>query len=228
MLWLYLQAPFATFRTFSAGSFRPTAPFLTPSACYGLLLNLAGIEMRRDDGKSAMTLIGSDLPCAELAIGALQMPDRHSVYQQLHNYPVGSSGKAHAPACRGSKYNIAPARRAFLSGLSACIGLRGNDALAAAVVDGLEGRGPSRYGLPFLGDNSFLPDRIEPLPAARAARWLVPMGTDEPMSMEAEPMRLTVRIDRADMSRTESRLFMFASAVTEAVPASAWTAVGYD
>ena len=31
-------------RTFTAGWYRPTATFLTPSAAYGLLLNLAGIE----------------------------------------------------------------------------------------------------------------------------------------------------------------------------------------
>lgn len=231
MLWLYLQAPFAAFRTFSAGSFRPTAPFVTPSACYGLLLNLAGIEMRRDDGKSAMTLIGTDLPRAEIALGALGHPGRHSLYQQLHNYPVGSSGKEHAPACKGSKYNITPARRAFLSDLRACVGLRGNDKLAEAVLDGLRGRGPTRYGLPFLGDNSFLPDRIDALEGPRAARWLVPMAGDEEAGMDAgagmEPMRLTVRIDRADMSRTESRLFLLTEAPTDTVPEAAWTAVGY-
>jgi CRISPR-associated protein Cas5t len=227
MLWLYLQAPFAAFRTFSAGSFRPTAPFLTPSACYGLLLNLAGVEMRRDDGKSPMTLIGTDLPAAEIAIGALGTPGRHSLYQQLHNYPVGNSGKEHAPACKGSKYNITPARRAFLSDLRACIGVRGNADLASAVLDGLKGRGPARYGLPFLGDNSFLPDRIDLLDCPQPARWLVPMAPDAEPGMDAEPMRLTIRIDRADMSRTQSQLFLLGATSTDAVPEAAWTRVGY-
>ena len=44
MLVLYVEAPFAVFRTFSAGWYRPTATFLSPSAAYGLLLNLAGVE----------------------------------------------------------------------------------------------------------------------------------------------------------------------------------------
>jgi CRISPR-associated protein Cas5t len=226
MLWLYVQAPFAVFRTFTAGSFRPTAPFMTPSAAYGLLLNLAGIEMRRDDGKSPMTVIANDLPSAEIALGAIGLPGRHSLYQQLHNYPVGSSGAEHAPACKGNKYNITPARRAFLSSLRACVGLRGNDLLADQVREGLSGSGKSRYGLPFLGDNSYLPDRIDLLPEPRAARWLVPMEPDDEIAAGEEPMRLTVSIDRADMSKTLSRLYRLNTDQSAAVPERAWTTVG--
>ena len=51
MMRLRIRAPFAAFRHFTAGSYRPTAPFITPSAAYGLLLNLAGVETRFDDGK---------------------------------------------------------------------------------------------------------------------------------------------------------------------------------
>ncbi|MBK1731763.1 type I-MYXAN CRISPR-associated protein Cas5/Cmx5/DevS [Thiococcus pfennigii] len=227
MLWLNVEAPFAAFRTFTAGSFRPTAPFITPSAAYGLLLNLAGIEMRRDDGKSAMTLIGTDLPRLEIALGARRVPGQHSLFQQLHNYPVGSSGKDHAPACKGSKYNIAPARRAFLSDLRALIGVRGDDALSERIHDGLAGRGPKRYGLPFLGDNNFLPSRIDPLAEPLPARWLVPLEEDDAPETDTSPMRLTIAIDRADMSRTTSRLYRMQATETETVPAAAWTPVGY-
>ncbi len=69
MLMLYVQAPFAAFRTFTAGWYRPTAAFLTPSAAYGLALNAAGFESRRDDGLSAMTVTAFDLPPARIALG---------------------------------------------------------------------------------------------------------------------------------------------------------------
>ena len=62
MLHLRLKAPFGAFRTFTAGSYRPTAPFITPSAAYGLILNVAGIESWLDDGQAAMTLINSACP----------------------------------------------------------------------------------------------------------------------------------------------------------------------
>lgn len=228
MLWLYVQAPFATFRHFTAGSFRPTAPFITPSAAYGLLLNLAGIDMRRDDGKSAMTLIRTGLPRVELALGSLGEPGRHGLYQQLHNYPVGSSGAEHAEACKGNKYNITPARRALLSDLRVCLGVRGNTDLEQQVRDGLRGAGPPRYGLPFLGDSNFLPDRIEPLDAPRAARWWLPVTrVAEDGAAPGDIARLTLTIDRADLSRTKSALFRPADHPSESVPPEAWIEVAY-
>ena len=76
MLCLYLQAPFAVCRTFAAGWYRPTATFLTPSAAYGLVLNIAGIESRlreedaAHDGKTPASLIQLGLPKVRIAIGA--------------------------------------------------------------------------------------------------------------------------------------------------------------
>src|SRR3954447_17182577 len=106
MLRLYVQASFAAFRTFTAGWYRPTAAFLTPSAAYGLALNLAGIETRRDDGLSAMTVTRFGLPPARIALGAdpaWPLPAIQSLFQQLHNYPVGASGKDRKDDARGNK-----------------------------------------------------------------------------------------------------------------------------
>ena len=68
MLRIDLQAPFAAFRPFTAGWYRTTAGFLTPSAAYGLALNIARIETRHDDGFSAMTVTRPDLPPARIAL----------------------------------------------------------------------------------------------------------------------------------------------------------------
>ncbi len=57
MIRLRITAPFGAFRTFTAGAYRPSMPFMPPSAAYGLLLGLAGIETRLDDGQSPMTLM---------------------------------------------------------------------------------------------------------------------------------------------------------------------------
>lgn len=228
MLCLYFQAPFGVFRTFTAGSFRPTAPFMTPSAAYGLLLNLAGIEMRDDDGTSEMTLIRSGLPSAMIALGALEMPHQHSAYQQLHNYPVGGTGKDHAPNTKGNKYNITPARRSFLSNLRGYLCLKDNDELAAQVLDGLAGNIPRKYGLPFLGDNNFLPDRIEAVERIEPVHWFVKVEPDDDGGITANIARLTVMIDRADMSRTRSMLFRPVSVAAVEVPENAWVNVRYD
>jgi len=227
MLYLYLEAPFATFRTFTAGSFRPTAPFMTYSAAYGLLLNLAGEDMRHDDGKSPMTLIKNKLPKVEIALGEREPAQRHICYQQLHNYPVGNQGKEHAPRTKGNKYNIVPARRTFLSGLEVCLGVQADADLESKIIRGLRGEIEGRYGLPFLGDNNFLPDRIDVLDRPHEAHWLVPVGEGEEPTGSPEPMRLTVTIDRADMSRTVARLFRLDGEETATIPAEAWVEVAY-
>lgn len=229
MLCLYVQAPFAVFRTFSAGSFRPTAGFITPSAAYGLLLNLAGIDMRQpDNGKSLMTLIRSDLPRVRLALGALVFPEQHSLFQQLHNYPVGTSKDSHAVNTKGNKHNIAPARRAVLGNLKAYICLDGHEGLEAQVREGLVGKRTGAYGLPFLGDNNFLPDKLEAVSERQPAHWYEMLDhTASGEGLQERVMRLTITVDRADMARTRSQLFVPLARPQIEIPEKAWVEVGY-
>src|SRR5947209_665819 len=167
MLCLYLQAPFAACRTFTAGWYRPTATFLTPSAAYGVLLNVAGIESRLreeedgHDGETPASLTRPNLPKVRLALGAPAAPEAEryprvqTVFQQLHNYPVGTSGQERAESTKGNKYNITPVRREFLTGLRAIIALDSNPDLEDRVRRGLRGEfNVRRYGLPFLGANA--------------------------------------------------------------------------
>ena len=239
MLYLYVEAPFAVCRTFTAGWYRPTATFLTPSAAYGLLLNLAGVETRLreedrpPDGVPA-TLTRAGLPAVRIALGAVEsFPTVQTVYQQLHNYPVGDSkpkGEAEKPSvlgmrrAKGNKYNITPVRREVLVGLRAAVAADGNPDLEAAVRRGLAGDGPAgRYGLPFLGDNSFLPDRIEVHDVPPAARWYEPVA--EGAGVRPRTTRLTVWIDRADLSRTTSALYAPTDQPSSDIPEPAWTRI---
>lgn len=227
MLCLYLEAPFATFRTFTAGSFRPTAEFITPSAAYGLLLNIAGIEMRRYEDGLPMTTIKHDLPKFRLALGALSFPSIHSVYQQLHNYPVGSTGKENAERAKGSKYNITPTRRAFLADLKAYICLDARADLENQIKSGLLGSTARNYGLPFLGDNNFLISKLEPVTTPLPARWFERVESEPRDGLPKGVTRLTIAIDRQDMSKTRSALFSPLSEPSETIPDNAWVEVGY-
>jgi CRISPR-associated protein Cas5t len=230
MLCLHVKAPFAAFRTFTAGSYRPTAPFITPSSAYGLILNVAGIESRYDDGHAPMTLMKLGLPKAEIALGAIVFPEIQSVYQQLHNYPVGSTGKERAKESKGTKYNIQPIRREFLSGLDAYICLRGNSELEEQARVGLqEGaqwtpKDHLRYGIPFLGDNNFMVDILREEPFPGPAYWYKQMTSDEAASVDRR-CRLTVWIDRADMSRTRAFVYAPLQDATSAIPERAWTLI---
>ena len=234
MLVLAIQAPFAVFRTFSAGWYRPTAGFLTPSAAYGLMLNLAGIDSRRDDGLSAMTVTAFDLPPARIALGADPdnphgpFPAVHTVFQQLHNYPVGSSGKERKEDAKGNKYNITPVRREVLADLRAIVAAEFPE---HPEVEGLIRRALDRsapeyrreYGLPFLGDNAFLIDKIEVLDEPKSALWYCRLGTE--VGSVPHSTRLTTWVDRQDMSRTQSDLFAPLGPPSVQIPDTAWTAI---
>lgn len=246
MFMLYVEAPFAVFRTFTAGWYRPTATFLTPSAAYGLMLNVAGIESRLregelgHDGKTPATLTKASLPPAEVAVGVPEFlvrrgkacpweqgdlfPRVQTLFQQLHNYPVGKSGEERAESAKGNKYNITPVRREFLSGLRAVIAIRGNDELADRVRRGLAGEFTSgRYGIPFLGDNAFVLDRLEAIAEPGPVRWFEKITPEADIGIRQRATRLTVLIDRAELSRTTSALFApQEQAVTGDPPLLAW------
>lgn len=232
MLRLYVQAPFAAFRTFTAGWYRPTAGFLTPTAAYGLALNLAGIETRRDDDLSAMTVTQFGLPTARIALGTTddRPPTVQTIFQQLHNYPVGSSGKRRKEETKGNKYNITPVRREFLADLRAIIALDFPDrpdvepAIRRALSGQPTGSG-SRYGLPFLGDNAFLIDRLRACDDSVTALWYCRLGDEDDPGPSPFSTRLTTWIDRQDMSRTKSSLFAPRSPASKEIPEDAWTTI---
>jgi CRISPR-associated protein Cas5t len=210
-------------------------------------LNLAGIEtrLREEDAthqsKVPATLQRAGLPAVKLAVGVSsaklvggrlveiaeesdRFPRVQTVYQQLHNYPVGSSGGTRADTTFGNKYNITPVRRELLIDLRAVIVIDENAELERRVRQGLAGQlDIARYGLPFLGDNAFLPDRIELLNEPPAAHWYERISSDE-RTVRPRTTRLTVWIDRADYSRTKSELYSPGQPSQE-VPDAAWTVI---
>jgi CRISPR-associated protein Cas5t len=223
-LWLRIRAPFAAFRGFQAGVYRSTSPIMPPSAALGLVLNLAGIEMR-DYTATPNLLIREDVPCLKLAIATL--PNSKSevctLYQQLHSYPVGNSGKTDLkPRTHGAKYWITPVRRELLVGLDTILGVQGSKELLERVKKGLKGEiEQSRYGLPFAGDNNFLFDRIDILDRTPKAFWYVQMQSEDPPMRGS--YRLTVGIDRADNSKTTSFLYAPVETPCSEPPDNAWT-----
>ncbi|AQS60186.1 CRISPR-associated protein Cas5 [Desulforamulus ferrireducens] len=226
MLNIHVVAPFAAFRTFSTGSYRPTAGFITYSAAYGLLLNIAGIEMRQQDPKYPATLIKKGLPTVKIALGVLETPGRQSIYQQLHNYPVGSTNKENLVRTKYNKNNIAPVRRTFLSNINAYICVKDNLELEQQILEGLSGNITRSYGLPFLGDSNFLPDRLEVVYELQPAKWFIKVNY-EMRNIPQQVERLTIKIDRANMAYTRAENFMTTEVPSTTIPEDAWVEVGY-
>ncbi|MCG8419797.1 MAG: CRISPR-associated protein Cas5 [Proteobacteria bacterium] len=229
-LWLRVRAPFAAFRWLQAGVYRATSPIIPPSAAWGLALNLAHIETRSDRTDTVVTDIRPDAPPLCIAVGQIAPSPVASIYQQLHSYPVGASGKQLAPRTRGAKYWIAPVRREVLIDLDCIIGLRSrtnnrdsepSSRLLDRIPVGLAGTlDRSRYGLPFAGDNNFFIDRIDILDTPRPACWYTRLASGQVPPRGS--CRLTVAIDRNNSSRTNRPLFAPSERVAEP-PERAWT-----
>jgi CRISPR-associated protein Cas5t len=222
-MWLHVRAPFAAFRWFQAGVYRATHPIMPPSSAYGLLLNLAAIDMR-DAVAGPITLIRSDVPLLRMAIGVVTPAERCSLYQQLHTYPVGNSGAEFKSRTHGAKYWITPVRREVLVGLDCLIGAQTDDVnLLDRVRRGLKGElDATRYGLPFVGDNNFLIDRIDEMAAPpETVIWYARMQPNDPPRKGS--CRLPVGIDRADNSKTTSFLYAPIENSSSEPPELAWT-----
>jgi CRISPR-associated protein Cas5t len=220
-LWLQLKAPFAAFRPLQAGALRVTAPVMTFTAAWGLLLNLAGVETRQDLNQ-ATTGLCPDAPPLRIAIG-LPGPDpgRGTLLQQLHAYPVGNTSKEFAPGCHGAKYHIAPVRRELLIDLDLVLGIEGAPELLSRIVRGLRGEGDwGRYGLPFAGDNNLIFDRMDLLSDPPGCRWYTTLDPKGPPVQGATRLHRT--IDRTDSSRTETVLVAPFQTLTPIPPEEAW------
>lgn len=222
-MWLRVRAPFAAYRGFQAGVYRSTMPIMPPSAALGFVLNLAGIEMRTGLDKPT-TQIRSDIPHLQLAIGAIDGSESKvcTLYQQLHSYPVGNSGKdTLKPLAKGAKFWITPVRRELLVGLDMMIGIREFDGLFDRIRQGLCGElNDLRYGLPFAGDNNFLFDRIDIIDEPPLTNWYEQMESDSLPRKRSQ--RLTVGIDRTDNSKTTSHLFAPIAESSTTPPETAW------
>ena len=220
-LLLRLHAPFAAFRWLQAGVYRASSPVIPPSAAWGLLLNFAGIDTRGKD-VGGVTTVRPDAPAFEVAIGAFGACDTSTLYQQLHTYPVGSSGANLKERTHGAKYWIAPARREILVGFECVLGARGDGDVLDRIVAGLAGRlDEQRYGLPHAGDNNLLFDRADVVDSVSGCHWYTRIGPDDPPRRGS--CRLTIGIDRSDSSRTTTALFAPVSEPSPTPPEAAWT-----
>lgn len=221
-MWLRVRAPFAAFRGFQAGVYRATSPVMPPSTAYGLILNLAGVEMR-GPMNGVTTEIRDGLPRLRIAVGAVSSPEMSTIYQQLHSYPVGASGKELSARTHGAKFWIIPVRREILVGYDGMIGVQADDgSLLECARKGLRGELDSpRYGLPFAGDNNLLIDKIDVEHEPPATRWYARMQPDD--QPRKGSCRLTAGINRTDNSKTFSFLYAPTAGASNRPPDGAWT-----
>ena len=221
-LWLHIRAPFACFSTLRTGTYRDTMPIMPPSAAYGLILNLAGIEMRGSFRKS-ITPIRSNLPHVKLAFGSVAGSNSEIsvILQNMHSYPIGQTGKERKIKTYGSKYWIEPTYREVIVNLNMILGVKADLELISQIRQELNGESDRPfYGFPFAEDNNFLFDRIDCLDKPLSTHWFVRSNSD--LELEPGAVSLTVEIDRQDPSQTKTLLFSATQNPSSSLPDSEW------
>ncbi len=250
MIAIRYAAPFGVFRDFSAGYFRGSFRFASYSALYGLVLNLMGIEMREVSEGLPRFSMASAVVAAEAGRHSFcpgssptpELPGSAVLFQQLHTLPVGSTNRHRIPLTKGAKHHISPGRREVLVGIRGICLVRSDDDFEARLGQALESppevleSGQPRYGVPFLGDNSFMLEELVETPLdEREVDWLVENGSggeDElfeelgPMALGSVPFRLSIWADRRGMLDTRSGFFRRQRGVLAEPPDSAWVEVG--
>jgi CRISPR-associated protein Cas5t len=113
---------------------------------------------------------------------------------------------------KGNKYNVTPVRREFLADVRAyvCLDFFENPEIEQLIRRALAGLAPTtkgRYGLPFMGDNAFLIDRIQVRDSPVEALWYRRLHADAVAGPASRTTRLTIWVDRLDLSMTKSALF---------------------
>ena len=224
-LWLRVRAPFASFSTLRTGTYRDTMPIIPPSAAYGLILNLAGIEMR-GSLKESITPICSNLPSIKLAFGRVAGSNNEIsvLLQNMHSYPIGKSGADRKAKAHGSKYWIEPTYREIIINLDMMLGVQADSELITRIREELDGQSDRLYyGFPFAGDNNFLFDRIDYLPEPLPTHWFLSVNSN--LELEPGAVSLTIEINRQNPSQTKSILFSATKNAITFLPDSEWLSI---
>ena len=221
-----VRGPFARFQPYSAGTYRATMKFMPHSAAYGLILHLAGIESRLEDSKLLRDPGSAGPPSGRIAVGAVEhFPTVQVNCQQMHNYPVGPTGK--------KQRLIAPARNITSSSRSGSssptfvwrsrwtltkICWTGCEPVSSAV---LTGSATSEVSFSLVTGTS------RPAMSCLPRRPRRHTGSGQSSDRERigdvrHSTYLTIRIDRTDSSKTVSKLFCPVSEATSVIPVEAW------
>jgi len=217
MIYVYFKAPFGAFKPFQSVEMLATAEFLTPSAAYGLLLGLAGVD-RIHKGRFAG---------ARIALGLKQLPRRGRLYQQLHVIPQSKPQKEgeserRRELAKGRKLSIRTFWKEILYDLEGYIGLD-HPELEALVDQGINRPSTVSYwGLPFMGDNNFFVERFEVERKPSPCRWLRPLRENE--SPQGERLfYLSIWTDYENNSGSNSQLFCLTAVRDD--PLDAWVSI---
>lgn len=226
LLILNIQAPFASWRSFSTGRAQGVLPVIPPSAAFGLFLNLAGIEMKAGvlEKMKGNTYFchpnRDDLPHLEVATGTCSDMSSGELIHHMHGYVQtvskgtlgGKKQKEYEDSFHGRKFSIFLGRRKYLNGYNGLVACRNNPEIISKIRHNLE---HGTDDVPFAGSTNLTFDVIREVDN-QECHWYVKSET-------ARSIPLTISVHRSKKDTSVRRLFTRSGNATKSPPENAWT-----
>ena len=208
---LHVKAPMGTSRHYNINKYRATHPVLSLSTLYGMLSNLAGINMRKWDDTCRNNIIRDDLPDMNISIGYAKLPIVSTLYEHTlkmmenDNYKKKLGDKL-VKQCRQS---IEPKRTDYLIGLDFWVTVEADAEIIRrirnyainGIVDPMMNDTCNRYGVLFIGSSNCMVNYIAEDPIPDELFWMVPM-TQATRKKHVIGASLPVWIDRKTPENT--------------------------
>ena len=160
---LHIKAPLGVSRQLSTESHRGTYPVLSHTTLYGLLCNLAGVEMRVYDPNFKNMAIRTDLPKIGIRVGYVSLPMHSRLFEHtLKKMKNGDKKSEIGDVGKACRQFIKPKRTDYLTKLDLYVEVSARSELIDRIrryitgvnVDTILGTDKVRYGLPFIGTNN--------------------------------------------------------------------------
>lgn len=221
-LYLKVSGKTAEYPLYDACDFISTQKYPPPSACLGLLYNIASEEMYKEDDKNRKKILDCK-HSLNLSIGLNAFPIVNEQYFHDHRFLICENKDRVLYNYYGRHNSIKPRKKEFLTNINFNIALECSNIFGYKIINGLKGE-IKRYGSLYLGKsgNNCCVSIVEKIPSCY---WLKKINDykilDECHNL-SKLARLNLLINREDLHLTQSALFLPTDEKTEKIPPEAW------
>lgn len=221
------KAPFFSYREFNTGDYCYSLPVIPHSAAYGLVLNLAGIEIKGVNCENINT------PMLEIAVGLVSYDNVSCLIHQYHKY-TQSYGNKYSPyewvknddgtytlkeeikkkgkqktslsdvkkQYHGRKWGIGIIKREYLIDYHGVIGVKGDSEIINKIKEGIDNCVGS---IPYAGQSNLMFSHLNI--ENTEAYWLVTELLDDDDNDEVKSVQLTTEVNRIKSNKTLRKTF---------------------
>lgn len=221
-LYLKVSGKTAEYPLYDACDFISTQKYPPPSACLGLLYNIASEEMYKKDKENIKKILNCNHSLS-LSIGLNVFPIINEQYFHDHRFLICENKDRVLYNYYGRHNSIKPRKKEFLTNINFNIAIKCSDEFGNKIINGLNGE-IRRYGSIYLGKNgnNCSVEIIKDKPYCYWLRKINNYDVLDECNNLSKLARLNLLVNREDLHLTQSALFLPTNEKTEEIPQEAW------